>query len=240
MIIFYSNYWSFVNFSHFYALFCLCGHCLHVWLNIIYLFTNHNNNAILSYFNITFQILNLNWIECHHCNFEVQKPFAKQSKAMSFCAVVSILTLITIANSQSCATTQLVLDESHTDICDIPCNQCLKYIHINLDHLTMNTSTSISSIISPSESSCKCPSFTITLHQDNYYHIFHSSQISSLGTINPSLDHIKIQFNSWLLTNPCIQYYIPNTNNFMSVQSYSGLVSIIVPENRYNSIWYSI
>ena len=119
------------------------------------------------------------------------------------------------------------MDDTYNGIqyCNIPCNQCFKYLHINLDDLTMNTSISISSITSPfpSDSSCKCPAFSLNLYKNNYFDVFDSSQINFIGTLKLSTDNIKLQINNWLFpNNPCIQYYVPNTNDFMTIQSYLG------------------
>lgn len=141
--------------------------------------------------------------------------------------VVLIWLQFSITYSQSCITNKLVLDST---LCNIECNECLNYIYINLDHLTINSSSSISSILSPS-SECKCPSFTLKLHEDNQFRIFHPSRINFVGAIalDTTTSRIKIEFSNWIdtvLRNTCSVYYVPNTHDLMTVQSYSGTLFI--------------
>ena len=148
---------------------------------------------------------------------------------MSLC-VVLLSVSIAISYSQSCITPKLVLDTTYNELCNGKCNECLNYIHVNLDHLVMNTSTSISSIESPTDSSCTCPSYSLLLLEDNKYRVSRGCRSVSIGTLELATDRIKLQLNAWecsIIRNSCIQYYLPNELDLMTVQSYAGTLYYI-------------
>eukprot|EP01083_Nonionella_stella_P237093 832072_1 len=124
-----------------------------------------------------------------------------------------------------CHNNTLLLDteSSINPSCSWECEECLRFLNVDITHNTMNTSSYIN--LFPSSSNCQCPSFTLTHTDDNQFKVWqHGSNFMGVLVPNGNSDRLQMSWVQWMgQETSCRQSYLPNTDDFMSVPSFKAL-----------------
>eukprot|EP01083_Nonionella_stella_P108702 316360_1 len=136
----------------------------------------------------------------------------------------NIMTVQLFRYENDCYNHILLLDteSSINPSCAWDCEECLRFLHINLTHNTMDTSSDINQV--PSSSNCQCPSFTLTHSDDNQFEVWQHDNFMGVLVPDGNSDRLQMSWKQWMGQETlCRQSYLPNTDDFMSVPSYKGL-----------------